>query len=105
MKTSLNILIAIFLIGVIACNTYKPENDKSQTIKKQRMPIKTVDEAIIFITNKFKEQEETLWLDNSLNDNTGMNMAIIGDKILKVGYMPNGFDQKNGFRIYKYKKF
>jgi len=34
----------------------------------------------------------------------GMNMAIIADSILKAGYMPNGFEQKKGFRIYKYKK-
>ena len=30
-----------------------------------------------------------------------MNMAIIGDGILKAGYMPDGFDQKNGYRVYK----
>jgi hypothetical protein len=34
----------------------------------------------------------------------GMNMAIIVDGILKAGYMPDGFDKKNGYRIYKYKK-
>lgn len=105
MKRSIVLLTGIILIGLIACNNSRTKMTKSQTMEKQRMPLKTVDEAISFIANKFKEQEETLWIANSLNDNTGMNMAIIVDKLLKAGYMSNGFDQKDGFRIYKYKKF
>ena len=72
--------------------------------ENQREPLTTVEEAREYISNNFKNPEETLWIAESLNDNVGMNMAIIGDKILKTGYMPNGFDQKEGYRIYKYKK-
>jgi atypical dual specificity phosphatase len=38
-------------------------------------------------------------------DNMGAGMAILADKILGLGYMPDGFEQKNGFRLYAYKKF
>ena len=31
-------------------------------------------------------------------------MAIITDEIVKKGYFPDGFKQKNGFRIYRYKR-
>ncbi len=33
-----------------------------------------------------------------------MNMAIISDAILNAGYMPVGFVQKDGYRIYNYLK-
>lgn len=71
----------------------------------QRIPLKSVEEVISFITENFKNPEETLWIDNSLNDNMGMNMAIIGNKLLQTGYLPNGFEQKEGYRIYKYTEF
>ncbi len=70
----------------------------------QREPLKTIEEATEYISSKFKNTEETLWVANSLNDNTGMNMALIMDKLLKKGYMPDGFEQKEEYRIYKYKK-
>jgi hypothetical protein len=38
-------------------------------------------------------------------DTMGAGMAILADKILGLGYMPDGFEQKNGFRLYAYKKF
>jgi hypothetical protein len=34
---------------------------------------------------------------------TGFNMAIITDKILGKDFMPDGFEQKDGYRLYKYK--
>ena len=37
-----------------------------------------------------------------LLDNLGMNMAIIIDAILKKGYMPDGYEQFNGYKKYKY---
>ncbi len=99
------LIIAISLISFLACNVSKTESSESESTENQRTPLKTVDEAISFITKNFKDLEETLWIANSLNDNVGMNMAIIVDKLLKAGYIPNGFDEREGFRIYKYKKF
>ena len=37
-------------------------------------------------------------------DAMGAGMAVLLDKILGLGYMPDGFEQKSGFRLYGYKK-
>jgi hypothetical protein len=37
-------------------------------------------------------------------DTMGAGMAVLMDKILGLGYMPDGFEQKSGFRLYRYKK-
>lgn len=34
----------------------------------------------------------------------GAGKAVILDKILGLGYMPDGFQEKSGFRLYRYKK-
>ena len=36
-------------------------------------------------------------------DNMGMGMAIILDAILARGFVPDGFTQQDGFRVYHYK--
>ncbi len=33
----------------------------------------------------------------------GMNMAILTDLALSKGWEPDGFDQEQGYRVYKYK--
>ena len=43
-------------------------------------------------------------VSDTLNDSMGMNMAIITDKALAKGFFPNGFIQKEGYRIFKYKE-
>ena len=104
MKIRIIIIVLISLMGIFACNASKTKNSNSEKTERTRVPLKTVDEAISYIITNFKNPEEALWIANSLNDNVGMNMAIIVDKLLKAGYMPNGFEQKEGYRIYKYKK-
>jgi hypothetical protein len=37
-------------------------------------------------------------------DTVGAGRAILLDKILGFGFMPDGFEQKSGFKIYAYKK-
>ena len=37
-------------------------------------------------------------------DIMGAGMAVLGDKILGLGYLPDGFEQKSGFKLYGYKK-
>jgi hypothetical protein len=102
-----NIFLIIFSIGLFtinSCSQLTSKEAKTELNKNQRKPLTTVEDARAYVANNFIIAEETLWLANSLNDNVGMNMAIIGDGLLKKGYMPNGFDQKEGYRIYKYKK-
>ena len=43
-------------------------------------------------------------ISDELNDPVGINMAILTDTILKRGWEPDGFEAKEGFRIYKYKQ-
>lgn len=38
------------------------------------------------------------------SDTMGAGMAVLLDKILGFGYGPDGFEQKSGFRLYRYKK-
>ena len=100
-------IIAVFiagLIGISACNSSKSSNANSNKIENKRVPLTTVDKAISYVEINFKNSEETLWIADSLNDEVGVNMAIIADKLLKAGYMPDGFEQKKGYRIYRYKK-
>ena len=47
---------------------------------------------------------DELWDDNPGVPITGMNMAIIVDAVLDRGLFPDGFEQKDGYRIYRYKK-
>jgi hypothetical protein len=36
-------------------------------------------------------------------DQVGFGMALVVDSILAQGYEPNGFEQRDGFRVYRYK--
>jgi hypothetical protein len=37
-------------------------------------------------------------------DVIGAGMAVLLDTILELGYEPDGFEQKDGFKAYRYKK-
>jgi hypothetical protein len=37
-------------------------------------------------------------------DRMGAGMAILLDAILARGFVPDGFEQKDGYRLYRYKK-
>lgn len=43
-----------------------------------------------------------LAISDRLNDPAGINMAIIADRALARGWLPAGFEQKDGFRLYRY---
>jgi len=107
MRITLYTILAIGLLVSISCNSSDTSNSKTDATNQttpQRFPLKTVDETILFITKNFNEPTETLWIANSLNDKAGINMAIIMDSILKAGYLPDGSEAKEGYRIHKYKK-
>jgi hypothetical protein len=48
--------------------------------------------------------EFALAMPDLLNDPAGINMALIGDRILRRGWLPNGFTQLSGCRVYRYKE-
>jgi len=56
------------------------------------------------------KQAFELWIPQNLTwrgqpARTDVAMAIIGDKILGMGYKPDGFTEAEGGRIYRYKAF
>jgi hypothetical protein len=78
---------------------------RQQMESNTRKPLTTREEALEYIAANFNgESERTLWIADTLIDPSGLNMAILGDALLKAGYMPNGAEQKEGYRIYKYIK-
>jgi|ERR1043165_4146306 hypothetical protein len=80
-------------------------NSKATTTEQdQRSPITSIEEAKKYIGENFNDSIETLWVSDKLNDPMGFRMAIIGDSVLAAGYMPDGFEQQDGYRIYKYIK-
>jgi len=85
------------------CKCHKKDRQKTDEKLKTNV-LTTVDAARHFVTESFNKQEEFLMISDELNDAMGLNMVLIADGILKKGYMPDGFEQKDGYRIYKYLK-
>jgi len=68
-------------------------------------PIESVQEAITLLGRYTGAPEDFLLpISDSLLDPAGINMAIITDKVLALGWEPNGFTQNQGFRVYRYKE-
>lgn len=89
---------ALYLFAMIAVTS-------SCNSKQSKMEVfSNLDTARQYVEESFTKDVETLLISDELNDPMGMNMTIIGDGILKKGYMPDGFVQKDGYRIYKYIK-
>ncbi len=67
-------------------------------------PIITVDEAKASIKSFAGAAEDfSLPISNEMQDPLGVNMAIIIDCALAKGWEPNGFEQREGFKVYRYK--
>jgi hypothetical protein len=67
-------------------------------------PFTRIEDALAYAESYEGAAEDfTLLISDSLLDPMGANMAIITDKVLKKGFMPNGFEQKAGYRVCKYK--
>ena len=68
-------------------------------------PFKDVQEAAQYIENyEGKASELKLGICESLLDPVGINMSIITDKVLEKGWEPNGFEEKENYRVYLYKE-
>ena len=47
-------------------------------------------------------EEFKLRVPDEMNDPVGVNMAIILDEVLAKNWVPDGFRQEDGYRIYEY---
>ena len=45
-----------------------------------------------------------LSLADSILDPSGANLAIVTDAILAKGWLPDGFEDRGGYRLYRYKE-
>jgi len=67
-------------------------------------PFINIKDTVEFVRSFIGEAKDLkLPISDELNDSMGMNMAIIGDSLLAKGFTPNGFEQKDSYRIYLYK--
>jgi len=87
-------------LGRITENEFNKKLNSESARKELKEPFFSLDNAINHIRNEFKNDSETLLIADELNDSMGMNMAIIGDRLLKKSYMPDGCEQKNEYIIY-----
>lgn len=72
--------------------------------KRPIEPIRDVDEAISLIKSFTGRPEDfTLPISDRLQDPMGMNMAMITDAVLAKGWMVDGFEERDGYRVYLYK--
>ncbi|MEN2402489.1 hypothetical protein GKZ90_0022050 [Flavobacterium sp. MC2016-06] len=98
------------MISILSLFSCKPKTEESliekenKVVNQEQHPLTTLEEATKYVEENFTKNEETLWISDYLNDSVGVNMAIITDHILGKNYMPDSFEQKEGYRIYKYKK-
>jgi hypothetical protein len=69
-------------------------------------PINSIDEAKRAIASFEGAPEDfALPISDGMQDQLGVNMAIITDYILARDWEPDGFEQRQGFRVYRYKAF
>ena len=68
-------------------------------------PVTTVEGALSEIERFVGRPDEfRLPISEKLLDPVGVNMAIITDRILARGWMPDGFEQQDGYRVYRYRE-
>lgn len=67
-------------------------------------PFTSVQDAVTFLdAYKGTAADLKLLISDSLLDPTGVNMVVITDSILAKEFLPDGFEQKDGYRVYQYK--
>ncbi len=68
-------------------------------------PVTTVEGALSEIEQFVGRPDEfRLPISDKLLDPVGVNMAIITDRILARGWMPDGFEQQDGYRVFRYRE-
>lgn len=67
----------------------------------QMVPFTSVEEAVKFLTAQSESFDRAL--SDELQDEIGMNLAIVTDAALANDFWPAGFDQMDGFRLYRFR--
>ncbi len=94
-----NVELALLLAVTLAGCTQSTEEKTNMPV-----PFRTVESAVQYVdAYNGKPEDLRLPIADEIQDATGLNMVIVCDKILAKGFMPDGFEQKDGFRVYKYK--
>jgi hypothetical protein len=69
-------------------------------------PFTDVQAALIFVRAFHGSARDLrLPIDDSLQDPIGINMALILNYLLTREWEPDGYEQMNGYRIYRYKEW
>lgn len=63
------------------------------TLASALTDVNAVDEA---------PQDFALSIDESLLDPAGLSMALVTDRILAKGWMPDGVEPRDGYRVFRY---
>ncbi|MBC3908745.1 hypothetical protein [Undibacterium umbellatum] len=70
------------------------------------IPTRTVDEALALVAAfDGSPKDFMLAVHQSLLDPIGINMALITDRILERGWLPDGLEQRADHRLYRYREF
>ena len=72
--------------------------------KPQATPISSVADARAYVSEHFTEPEETLAIAESALGGGGVFMAVVTDAVLAAGYFPEGYEQREGYRVYRYSR-
>jgi hypothetical protein len=68
-------------------------------------PFENAKEAADYVESfDGKAADLRLPISDDLLDPLGINMALITDKILDKGWEPDGYEEKEGYRVYRYKE-
>ena len=68
------------------------------------VPITVIEDAIDRVSAFEGEAEEfVLPVADTLLDPLGINLAIVTDHILEKGWEPDGFEQRDGYRVFHYR--
>ena len=105
--TKLQYIIALLILSSFSgCSEHQPPPGTEQPSfdRNEVTPFETVEDAIAFVkAYDGKAEDLQLPISDSLIDDVGANMAIITDQVLAKDFWPDGFEQRDGYRLYSYK--
>ena len=103
-------LAPLLIIALLAASTASTVGcDKNEASKGNIVIFRTAEEARAHVqATKIAGDRFELAISNDFTfagrpDATGAGMAIVVDAILAQGYTVNGFEQRDGYRLYRYK--